>query len=532
MGAAQSQQIHVAVKNFRIVLNERVVYSGSAVSGNVILEVEEPKNFKQISVVVVGRAQAPHDVSSFFVPQVQGLNVQPKVVHPRSEFYDIGSATVWNSEQCTDGHLAPGQYTFPFRVDIPSSTPSSFEDTWGYIRFAVQAHIWTAVAALQMKPMSVHHIDFPLRIQQLVRITDPTLLQPQRFEEQKSVRFSSSPIVLKVQLPKTGFYIGEPLHLKVSIENGSRRHPTLNASLYQQVVCSDSRGPVNHSVKTLLSAQSNKISSKSTQEWDPDIHMPATDTFDDKSCSIIQISYRLEVKAMIPWSKHDLKIVIPLKVGCEVDQPTPVANIPDPPRSITPDPFRRMRTHSSSVHTPVPLSAIGEPINIPGANMAGPLHQQLTQAPNINPLPQRWPPQAAGSTHLPHVPMQPWPQASASNFPALTQQWPTQAAASNLPPQMPTPQLWPPQPTASNPPSQTPSALQQSNDIYQQLASNPALMQQVLSQLQLGGELSQAQTQQPTEKNPKELPPEASSSLAPTTSDVPPPSYDETLKNF
>lgn len=553
MGAAQSQQIHVAVKDFRIVLNERVVYSGSAVTGNVILEVEEPKTFKQISVVVVGRAQAPQEVGVFYVDNYT-------MVYPRTEFYDIGNMTVWNNEQSTDGRLAPGRYTFPFRVDIPSSTPSSFEGTGGYIRFAVQAHIWAAVAALQMKPLSVHHIDCPLRIQQLIRITDPTLLQPQCFEEQKSVLFSSSPIVLKVQLPKTGFCIGEPLNLIVSIENGSRRHPTLNASLFQQVVCSDSRGPVNHSEKTILSVDSNKIPSKCKQEWKPDIRIPPTDTFDDKSCSIIQVSYRLDVKAMIPWSQHDIKIVIPLKVGCEVDQPTPVTDIPDPPRSIKSDPFRHIRRPGViPTYIETSLSAIGEPLNFPGANinpqMAGFQQQQLAQAANFNPqIPQQWTPQAAGSSY-PQVPTRPWPQPSVSNFPPLTQQWlpqapqmptpqlwPPQPPPSNLPPQMSTPQQWPPQPPASNPLSQMPSTLQQSNEIYQQLASNPELMQQVLSQLQLGGELPQPTPQQPTEapepsapeKNPKELPPEASSPPATTTctSDVPPPSYEETLKNL
>lgn len=85
--------MHVAVKDFRIVLNESVAYSGSAVSGNVILEVEEPKNFKQISVVVGGAQALPNEVGAFFVASHLGV-LTNEIAYPRSEFYDVGNTTV------------------------------------------------------------------------------------------------------------------------------------------------------------------------------------------------------------------------------------------------------------------------------------------------------------------------------------------------------------------------------------------------------------------------------------------------------
>jgi len=203
--------------------------------------------------------------------------------------------TLWTADQSPDGRLAPGQYSFPFRFDIPSSAPSSFEGTVGSIRYELHGRIGTGLLKFDRK------IAFRVPVQQVVRISDPRLLQPARQEVQKTVGClfcTSAPIVLTVTAPKTGYCIGETLPVHVSVENGSSNRITITATLCQRVVYTaraqrvfyTGRSHHRQSKKALVHIRSDEIAPHITREWDPALQIPETEVLDEQSCSIIQVS--------------------------------------------------------------------------------------------------------------------------------------------------------------------------------------------------------------------------------------------------
>ena len=105
-------------------------YSGSSVAGAFLIGVDEPKSYKYISIQFLGRAFVHWTEQG---PQGTGVDCTS------SEVYVDVRQTLWTADQSPGGHLAPGQYSFPFRFDIPSSAPSSFEGTVGSIRYELHA---------------------------------------------------------------------------------------------------------------------------------------------------------------------------------------------------------------------------------------------------------------------------------------------------------------------------------------------------------------------------------------------------------
>ena len=255
--------------NVRIALvqetSNHVYYSGSAITGNLLLDTDEPKNYKQISVHFNGKSYV-----HWTETRTEGSGDNQRTVtdsFTSSESYVDLIGTVWSSQQSSDGKLAPGQYSWPFRFNIPATAPSSFEGTVGHIRYNLIGRIGAGLLKL---------VEVQIPVQQLVRITDPRLLQPQRKEIQKTVCCmccASQPIILTVAVPKTGFCIGESFQLHVSLENGSARRVFMMVNLTRKVTFF-AEGNRTWRTKILLSIQSDRIEAHGIRNWDPTIEIP------------------------------------------------------------------------------------------------------------------------------------------------------------------------------------------------------------------------------------------------------------------
>ena len=415
------------MSNLRIALvqerADQVYYAGNTITGSLMLDVAEPKGYQHVSIQFIGKSYV-HWTES----RTQGSGDNQRTVtysYTSSEPYvDLG-ATLWSSQQSPDGKLHPAQYNWPFRFEIPPNVPCSFEGSVGHIRYELQGRISTGL----LKFDQVAEVRIP--VQQLVSITDPRLLQPQRQETQKTLCClccASQPIILNVSVPKTGFCIGESFPLHVSIENGSTRRITINAVIGQQVLYT-AEGHHNWGKKTLICVGSDQIEPRATREWDPTIQVPPAEIVHESACRNIKVTYSLTVTARIPRALN-LTTTIPLQLGnCTVGQNPSLPTQPPPQQG--------------------PLLSTQ-----PGTFPPGPTGQQPAGYPPSG-VPYLAPPGQPGSTYSPPptsaaYPPQPLPGPSAAYPPqplpgpsaATTIGWSTQfnpnvppsAGASGLPP--------------------------------------------------------------------------------------------------
>ena len=278
------------------VRTDQIYFTGSSITGSLLLSVTEPKDYEHVSIRFVGKAHVRWTVD--------------KTTWDVTEPYIDGKIILWSSDQSPDGKLDPGEYNWPFTFTIPPNVPSSFEGTVGNIRYSLEGRIRTGLMKFD------HKVEVRIPVQQVVSITNPQLLEPVRQEVQKTVCClccASGPVVLNVAVPKAGFCIGESFPVHVTIENGSSRQVTLRVAINQRVVYTAGR---NHtfSNKVLSTIGSDLIEAHATRDWDPSVQVPPVPIFQESSCKIIRVIYSLVTSAQIPQALN-LHATIPIQLS-------------------------------------------------------------------------------------------------------------------------------------------------------------------------------------------------------------------------
>lgn len=360
------------MSNLRIALVQerpgQAYYSGSTITGNVLLDLAEPRNYKYVSIQFVGRSYVHWEERR----SESSGNQQRHVTYRYTSEHQCADQVLmlWTCQQSPDGKLGAAEYSWPFSFAIPPRAPSSFEGTVGNIRYSLEARIGTGVFKFD------HTVQVNVPVQQLVRISDPRLLLPEQIEAEKTLCClccASGPITLNASVPKTGFCIGESFSLHASLENGSSRRVTLSASIHQRVIYM-ARGHQRTSSKTLVDYASDPIEPRATREWDPTIEIPLAEIVHEGSCENIHIQYSLVVAAKIP-NAIDLSRAIPLQLGNCTVQPQNVPPGPPaqgalhlPPGGAAAYPPPNPPSHLGSGYQPQPTSAPYPPQPPAGTN--------------------------------------------------------------------------------------------------------------------------------------------------------------------
>ena len=145
---------------------DQIYFTGSSITGSLLLSVTEPKDYKHVSIRFGGKAHVHWTEGS-------GEN---STSYNATEPYIDEKIILWSSDQSPDGKLDPGEYNWPFTFTIPSNVPSSFEGTAGNIRYSLEGRIGTGLMKFD------HKVEVRIPVQQVVSITDPQLLEPVRQE--------------------------------------------------------------------------------------------------------------------------------------------------------------------------------------------------------------------------------------------------------------------------------------------------------------------------------------------------------------
>ena len=309
-------EVLLIMSNLRIALVQerphQPFYSGSAIKGNVLFDVNEPKSYKYFTIKFVGRSyvhweererrthssgnrRAHHHVTRKYISE------QP---------YADQDLMLWTCQQAPDGKLHAAEYSWPFSFTVPPLAPSSFEGSVGNIRYWLEARVGTGLLKFD------HVVEVAVPVQQRVKITDPRLLLPERVEAKKTLCClccASGLITLNASMPKTGYCLKESCTLHVSVENGTSRRITLEASICQLVIY---RAQTRHrtSKNTVAKFESDPIEPRTSKEWDPTIEIPVTEIVYTGSCENIEVQYSLVVSASIPGAL-DLSRSFPLQLA-------------------------------------------------------------------------------------------------------------------------------------------------------------------------------------------------------------------------
>ncbi|XP_049799800.1 uncharacterized protein LOC126235108 [Schistocerca nitens] len=229
------------VRQIRIYIDNPVAtyYGGYTVTGRVVVRIDEEEKIRDISAKFRGEANVRWTEQVRRNGETKSVTFSAYEKYFETKYYFVGGP----SQELT---LPPGEHVYNFSVKLPENLPSSFEGTYGRIRYTIKAKMnrpWAFDEKVKAFYTVISHLDLnkdPLVKEPVLQVTEKTLC---------CCCCRSGPLTLVANIPATGFVSGQEIPITVEVDNATEE--TISA-----VTCS---------LKKVL--YSNRRSSTSPQDF-------------------------------------------------------------------------------------------------------------------------------------------------------------------------------------------------------------------------------------------------------------------------
>ena len=290
----------------KLVLDRPYFFSGSIVSGMLVVELDEPKQYHEIQIRMFGSAHIE------WTRTVNANNTTTTYSYKDDQNYvtENNCLIVWKCEDAPNRELSAGVHNFHFQFLLPQNIPSSYEASyWGGIRYSIEG---TVHGGYLTGDNSMKN-DFT--VYESINLREADLLKPQHFQKEKSevgcFCCVSGPITFSFELPRAGFACGETISFPIEITNGSSRKVRMQVSIkkfevvrlvYPATALFGSTTETKKDKKTVAGVTSEEIRGGQSTVWKPDLFVPhdLVPSMINK-CRFINLEYALVVKVIVPW---------------------------------------------------------------------------------------------------------------------------------------------------------------------------------------------------------------------------------------
>ena len=313
------------VRSLLVKLDSQKVYVVPAeVTGTVEVVTDEAKSYKSISVTLKVYAEVYWSEGSG----------DDSTSYSSHEDYLKEEIVLWNTEQIPNRILEPGQHVFPFKFSLTRKLPSSFDGSYGHIKYDVEARVHVHRSLFNSDRTNVAN----LKVVHTVDANESALMNPAHYEKtiRETIRLitKSHPTSLRlsVDIPRRGFCVGENIPLDVLLENRGDKITcpcTLEAAIVQ-IITYRAQGSFSESRKKLF-VESYQIPFREIATFQQAINLTASTTLPNlDNCSIISVQYSVQIRVLIYYAEiSSLIIRIPITLGNVPSQS--LAEQPPPP---------------------------------------------------------------------------------------------------------------------------------------------------------------------------------------------------------
>ncbi|KAL5273517.1 hypothetical protein ACFFRR_000326 [Megaselia abdita] len=279
----------------------KICYTGRRIYGKVIIELDKPKVIKGLKLQILGFAhvrfrwdtQTYHDTITY-------LDSKVDLLKPLGKESEIS--------------LKPGEYTFNFETDIPSDSPSSYEGTYGQVRYKTKI--------VFMRPMLFDQNfcrGFTVINCLNLNTYGPDLSLPVHDEFIKHLccwPCKSSPLLIDAKLEKSGYVPGESIPVTLSVTNSSKaqvKEISVKLSLF---VTYKTRVHVKTKCERItLSECKITLSSNEKSEFKEILKVPPASPTLNQLCEIIDLAYQVYVEGKVTGPHVNPRIYLPVVIG-------------------------------------------------------------------------------------------------------------------------------------------------------------------------------------------------------------------------
>ncbi|XP_030374548.1 arrestin domain-containing protein 17 [Scaptodrosophila lebanonensis] len=286
-------------------------FAGQVLSGRVTLSLDKVKYVKAISLTISGYAETRWSESSTTNGKESSETYHGREDYLASLTYLMGSDA--NPSQIS---IEPGIRTYNFSCPIPAICPSSFEGSFGRVRYAVKV----ALVRPWKFDNTFSRYFTVLKVMDL-NYDSPLLRMPAHTEIQKTYccwPCRSEPLVLQLALPQTGFVAGQNIPVGVLVTNDSAIKVEELKVRLAMLVCYYSQGPYIRTKNERIvvsKLKGDEVLRHCKKQFTYELHVPATPPTCFNLCRIIQIAYQVELEAKVKGLHMNQTLAIPVTIG-------------------------------------------------------------------------------------------------------------------------------------------------------------------------------------------------------------------------
>ncbi|XP_060647898.1 arrestin domain-containing protein 3-like [Drosophila nasuta] len=284
-------------------------YAGQVISGTVVLNVEETVMVQAVILKIRGYA------STYWTNcKTDVENKTTTESYSGHEDYIRSKVELLKAER-VEVALDPGSHVYNFACQIPAVCPSSFEGTYGRVRYMVTVKL--------IRPWKFDQIfSRPFTVLKVMDLNREGLFlrTPAHSEDQKTYNCwpcRSEPLRLHLSLPQRGYVPGQTMPVTLLVTNDSHvRLEEIKASLVMMVLYYSQCSVETISERFVVSnKQGEGVTKNSKKEFTFDLHVPATPPTCFDLCRIIQIAYQVEVETKAKGWHINERVHMPVTIG-------------------------------------------------------------------------------------------------------------------------------------------------------------------------------------------------------------------------
>ncbi|XP_034402429.1 arrestin domain-containing protein 1b isoform X1 [Cyclopterus lumpus] len=222
------------------------------------------------------------------------------------------------------GTLVAGEHSFPFQFLIPVAVPTSFEGPFGKVIYRVRAAIDTPRFSKDHKALRPFYLLNLLNLNEVPAIENPSYAVTTKKFSYLLVKTGT--LMLKARSDLRGYIPGQVIKLAAEIHNKSGKDTgCVLASLIQKVTYKTKRPVVD--LRTIAEVEGAGVKAGKHAEWREQIIVPPLPQSALTGCSLIDISYFLQVSLKSPDAVVTLPICIG-NIGVNLSPSRPTLSVP------------------------------------------------------------------------------------------------------------------------------------------------------------------------------------------------------------
>ncbi|KAF2904845.1 hypothetical protein ILUMI_01316 [Ignelater luminosus] len=291
-------------------------YPGQIITGRVVCNFNKEKKLRAIRIKFKGKAKTKWTESeSSYNSTTESSESTTVIYHAEEEYLNTEYTLVHGKNE---NRLPPGNHIYSFSYNLPAHLPSSFEGRYGNIRYYIKV-VMDRPWKLDYKHLFNLNVVSPVNLNYVRGVSDPVATSIDKTMCSCWCNDSGA-LTFDMSLPAAGFVPGQKVNIGARIKNTTNvRAEYVEFKIISKlefITHSPSKNRRSDEKVLIVVRTARGIGAHTDKSWTSTFTIPGDIPYPNLiPCSIINLTYHLKAKVVLPWPHTNIKIEVPLVIG-------------------------------------------------------------------------------------------------------------------------------------------------------------------------------------------------------------------------